>query len=241
MAQIGMAFRRALALPLDEAYLNEGTEPHEFLHPGQLWFDQTAQELKIYKNGAFVAMSPVTVSSSMPAGTLGQLWYDTTIVGAPHLKIHDGTTFVAVDAAVPHVGSTAPLNAYSGQLWYDTSDSLLKIFNTTEFVTVQGVQAVTFTLDDTISSRGFSFTIAEGAQESDMIVTNPAFNVNGAPMKATAFAALSLEQILQRLCPIERTPAPTVSFGTSRFENASNAGERIGDNQLISTQATLHP
>lgn len=61
---------------------------------GQLWYDKTANLLKVYNGTLFKTISAATASATTPTSNVtGDLWYDTTNA---QLKVYTGTTFLLV-------------------------------------------------------------------------------------------------------------------------------------------------
>ena len=78
-------------------------------------------------------------SSSPPDNPIeGQLWFDTTDPNAKKLKINDGTANAATWYPVGGVHQQAyePVNTQIGDIWVDTSNNQLKIFNGSDFTLI---------------------------------------------------------------------------------------------------------
>jgi hypothetical protein len=78
-------------------------------------------------------------SSSPPNNPIeGQLWFDTTDVNAKKLKINDGTAQAATWYPVGgvHQQASEPINTQIGDIWVDTSNNQLKIFNGGDFTLI---------------------------------------------------------------------------------------------------------
>jgi hypothetical protein len=70
---------------------------------GQLWYDTTAQRLKIYDNG-FKSISGALVSDTTPTASTGDLWFDTT---NNQLKVFVNNVLYTVGPAIPKgIGAT---------------------------------------------------------------------------------------------------------------------------------------
>ena len=78
-------------------------------------------------------------SSSPPNNPIeGQLWFDTTDPNAKKLKINDGTASAATWYPVGgvHQQASEPINTQIGDIWVDTSNNQLKIFNGADFTLI---------------------------------------------------------------------------------------------------------
>jgi len=78
-------------------------------------------------------------SSSPPNNPIeGQLWFDTTDPNAKKLKINDGTASAATWYPVGgvHQQASEPINTQIGDIWVDTSNNQLKIFNGGDFTLI---------------------------------------------------------------------------------------------------------
>ena len=78
-------------------------------------------------------------SSSPPNNPIeGQLWFDTTDPNAKKLKINDGTANAATWYPVGgvHQQASEPVNTQIGDIWVDTSNNQLKIFNGADFTLI---------------------------------------------------------------------------------------------------------
>ena len=64
---------------------------------GQLWFDNTANVLKVYDGTLFKRIGGATASSTAPTGAvIGDLWYDSTNA---QLKVYNGSIWILVGPA----------------------------------------------------------------------------------------------------------------------------------------------
>jgi hypothetical protein len=71
---------------------------------GQLWWDKSANLLKVYNGSIFKTISAATASSSQPTNNVtGDLWYDTT---NQQLKVFTGSGFIVVGPAFSSVEGT---------------------------------------------------------------------------------------------------------------------------------------
>jgi hypothetical protein len=78
-------------------------------------------------------------SSSPPNNPIeGQLWFDTTDLNSKKLKINDGTAQAATWYPVGgvHQQANEPVNTQIGDIWVDTSNNQLKIFNGADFTLI---------------------------------------------------------------------------------------------------------
>lgn len=78
-------------------------------------------------------------SSSPPNNPIeGQLWFDTSDPNAKKLKINDGTANAATWYPVGgvHQQANEPVNTQIGDIWVDTSNNQLKIFNGADFTLI---------------------------------------------------------------------------------------------------------
>lgn len=78
-------------------------------------------------------------SSSPPNNPIeGQLWFDTTDPNAKKLKINDGTANAATWYPVGgiHQQANEPINTQIGDVWVDTANNQLKIFNGADFTLI---------------------------------------------------------------------------------------------------------
>jgi hypothetical protein len=75
---------------------------------GQLWFDNTANVLKVYDGTQFKRIGGATSSSTAPTGAvIGDLWYDTTNA---QLKVYSGSEWILVGPAfTPGTGTTGAI------------------------------------------------------------------------------------------------------------------------------------
>jgi hypothetical protein len=72
---------------------------------GQLWWDKSANLLKVYNGTIFKTISAATASSSAPTNNVtGDLWYDTV---SQQLKVYTGTGFIVVGPAFSSQEGTA--------------------------------------------------------------------------------------------------------------------------------------
>ena len=72
-------------------------------------------------------------TTAPPKKVVGQLWYDATGT-VKKLKFWDGTTWRNTSGATS--AATAPSGLMPGEFWWDTSKSLLKVWNGTNFTTI---------------------------------------------------------------------------------------------------------
>ena len=72
-------------------------------------------------------------TTAPPKKVVGQLWYDATGT-VKKLKFWDGTTWRNTSGATS--AATAPAGLMPGEFWWDTSKSLLKVWNGTTFTTI---------------------------------------------------------------------------------------------------------
>jgi hypothetical protein len=71
---------------------------------GQLWWDKSANLLKVYNGSIFKTISAATASSSQPTNNVtGDLWYDTV---NQQLKVFTGSGFIVVGPAFSSVEGT---------------------------------------------------------------------------------------------------------------------------------------
>ena len=66
---------------------------------GQLWWNETANNMQVYNGTAFKVISGATATSTAPSGSIsvaGDLWYDTTNA---QLNVYSGTTWILVGPA----------------------------------------------------------------------------------------------------------------------------------------------
>jgi hypothetical protein len=71
---------------------------------GQLWWDKSANLLKVYNGSIFKTISAATASSSQPSNNVtGDLWYDTV---NQQLKVFTGSGFIVVGPAFSSVEGT---------------------------------------------------------------------------------------------------------------------------------------
>jgi hypothetical protein len=66
---------------------------------GQLWWNETANNMQVYNGTAFKVISGATASSTAPSGSIsvaGDLWYDTTNA---QLNVYSGATWILVGPA----------------------------------------------------------------------------------------------------------------------------------------------
>ena len=75
---------------------------------GQLWFDNTANVLKVYDGTLFKRIGGATASSTAPTGAvIGDLWYDSTNA---QLKVYSGSDWILVGPAfTPGTGTTGAI------------------------------------------------------------------------------------------------------------------------------------
>ena len=71
---------------------------------GQLWWDKSANLLKVYNGTIFKTISAATASSTAPtSNVIGDLWYDTV---NQQLKVYTGTGFIVVGPAFSQTQGT---------------------------------------------------------------------------------------------------------------------------------------
>lgn len=74
-------------------------------------------------------------NSSQPDNPIeGQLWFDTTDPNSKKLKVHDGSLFVPV--AGVHQQAAEPTTAQLGDIWVDTGNNQLSIYNGANFTLI---------------------------------------------------------------------------------------------------------
>ena len=96
-------------------------------------------------SGTFSISGSASISPTAPTGAVaGQTWIDTSIAGAPVLRVYSGTNWLSVNAqtvsgTAPVGTATTPLTA--GMLWVDNSIAgapILKVYNGTTWVPTGG-------------------------------------------------------------------------------------------------------
>jgi len=77
---------------LVENFANSVSPPEAI--EGQLWYDTTNKNIKVYRNTGFVALSTLTNSSSEPTSPrLGDFWWDTV---ESQLMFYNNTSWIAI-------------------------------------------------------------------------------------------------------------------------------------------------
>ncbi len=85
-----------------------------------------------YVNNNFVKLLTNSAGATAPrAQQIGQLWYDTSVPNQPRLKLFDGVEFSPIVGAT--VDGAEPITTSTGDLWYDSTSSQLKIWVNNKF------------------------------------------------------------------------------------------------------------
>jgi len=178
---------------------------------GQLWWDTTANLLKIYNGTVFKTISAATAASSAPSSNVtGDLWFNTS---TQQLNVWTGSAFLVIGPS-----TTGGTGAVSTTIT-DISATVHQVLNLTVGNAIVGIVSkdTTFTPQNVIP--GFT-TIAPGINLAANVAGNTAF------FSGTATNALALNNITAN--SFMRADANTSTVGTLSVLN--NTGMFVGLN-----------
>lgn len=101
------------------------TSPPEVIE-GQLWYDTTNKNIKIYRNTGFVTLSVLTSSSSEPSSPkLGDFWWDTV---ESQLMFYNSTSWIAISPGYSLTQGTSGAIVENVQDTFNASHVVTKIY-----------------------------------------------------------------------------------------------------------------
>ena len=195
---------------------------------GQLWYDKTANVIKVYNGTLFKSISGAIASTSQPTSNVaGDLWFDTT---NDQLKVYSGAAFVTIGPAftsgegtsgaiVDTITDSAPGNDHVVVLMY-VNNTIVSIFS----------KDATFTPAAALS--GFA-TIGPGLNMSTT-VSNAVFN--GTATNADTLDTLNSTSFMRADASTSTTGSLSVLNDTGLLFGADSDGKLSVTGTEISIQ-----